>query len=158
MSSYLSRLGSTNAGRFNASGRAVPDLSAAAANFPVYAAGFWFPNVTGTSASSPTMADVIALLNDRLISAGRPVMGFLNPWLYAGGYEAFTDVTTGNSSIVCDDGTNEQRGFNATEGWDPVSRRQDGVHCCMRVLIHSRAQITGFGTPSFDKLLKVLNL
>lgn len=36
-------------------------------------------NVFGTSCSSPIFASVIALINDRLIAAGRPVLGFLNP-------------------------------------------------------------------------------
>lgn len=74
----------------------------------------------GTSASTPTTASVISLVNDALIAQGRPPLGFLNPWLYAGGYAAFNDVTIG-SSVGCN-----TSGFPATVGWDPV---------------------TGFGTP-----------
>ena len=92
---YLVKLGSTNAGRFNASGRGIPDIAAAAVNYPVYAFDSFY-SIRGTSAASPTMADIIALLNDRLISAGRPTLGFLNPFLYANP-GAFNDITTGES-------------------------------------------------------------
>ena len=37
----------------------------------------------GMSASSPTFGSVIALINDRLIAAGKPVLGFLEPFLYS---------------------------------------------------------------------------
>lgn len=63
----------------------------------------WAGNVTtvgGTSASSPAFAAVISLVNDALIAAGRPALGFLNPWIYGGAYKALTDITIG-SSIGC---------------------------------------------------------
>lgn len=78
-----------------------------------------FAHLQGTSASSPIVASIIALLNDRLASAGRPPMGFLNPWLYKEGWQAFTDVTTGGSSVQCSGGVPVHQ-INATEGWDPV--------------------------------------
>ncbi|KAI0696063.1 family S53 protease-like protein [Cerioporus squamosus] len=134
VSAWLAAHGSENAGRFNASGRAFPDLAAKADRFIVWE-GISFP-VTGTSASSPTVASIIALINDRLLAKGRAPLGFLNPWLYSTGYEALTDITTGNSSIQCED-DDAPRGFSAVEGWDPV---------------------TGFGTPNFDKLLALLEL
>lgn len=74
------------------------------------------------SAATPTAASIISLVNDALISAGKPALGFLNPWLYSKGYEAFTDITNG-SAIGCD-----TAGFPAANGWDAV---------------------TGFGTPVF---------
>ncbi|EIW55897.1 uncharacterized protein TRAVEDRAFT_22306 [Trametes versicolor FP-101664 SS1] len=52
------------------------------------------------------------------------------------GYKAFTDITTGNSTVQCP-GDVPLHQINATEGWDPV---------------------TGFGSPRFDKLLEILNL
>lgn len=87
--------------------------------------------VGGTSASCPTTAGVFALVNDALITAHRPPMGFLNPWLYSRGYAAFTDVTNG-SSFGC--GT---PGFPAQAGWDAA---------------------TGVGTPDFGKILALLEL
>jgi tripeptidyl-peptidase I len=60
----------------------------------------WAGNVTtvgGTSASSPTFASVIALVNDALLAAGKPVLGFLNPWIYSGAYSALTDILEGSA-------------------------------------------------------------
>ncbi|KAI0349765.1 family S53 protease-like protein [Trametes cingulata] len=135
VSSYLSKHGDVNQGRFNASGRAFPDIAAKADNFVIYEAGIFF-HIQGTSAASPTVASIIALINDRLASKGRPPLGFLNPWLYKEGYKAFTDINTGNSSVRCSQ-NDTLRGFEAVDGWDPV---------------------TGLGTPRFDKLLDLLNL
>jgi tripeptidyl-peptidase-1 len=76
----------------------------------------------GTSCSSPGFASVIALINDRLAAAGKPNLGFLNPWLYgtvaSGG--ALTDITVGhNSGDECADPM--YSGFDAAVGWDPLS-------------------------------------
>lgn len=60
----------------------------------------WANNVTtigGTSASSPTFAAVIALVNDALLAQGKPSLGFLNPWIYSGAYSALNDVTIGSA-------------------------------------------------------------
>jgi tripeptidyl-peptidase-1 len=127
--SYLSTLGNTNAGLFNASGRGFPDIAAYGANAQIFVGGAQTP-VFGTSISSPIFASVIALVNDKLLEAGKPVLGFLNPWLYANP-GALNDITTGNS-LGC--GTN---GFPAVTGWDPV---------------------TGLGTPIFASLLAAAGL
>ena len=122
LSTYLDNVSSEdpNSGRYNASGRAIPDIAVKADNYTVAAAGSFFPNVAGTSASCPVFASMITLLNDRLISAGQPRVGFLNPWLYSEGAKVFADVTEGFSSIQC--GADDPvRVLNATEGWDPVS-------------------------------------
>ncbi len=49
---------------------------------------------SGTSFSSPILAAMFALLNGELIQAGKPALGFLNPWLYAHP-EMFNDITSG---------------------------------------------------------------
>ncbi|EIW56212.1 subtilisin-like protein [Trametes versicolor FP-101664 SS1] len=133
---FLAQLGDKNAGAFNRTGRAFPDISAAANGYIIFAAGL--TGITGTSASSPVTASIIALLNDRLLSAGKPPLGFLNPWLYSEAAASFKDIVSGNNSIICDR-TNPQlpRGFDTAVGWDPV---------------------TGLGTPSFTKLLALLGL
>ena len=51
----------------------------------------------GTSASAPTFAAVIALVNDALLAAGKPALGFLNPWIYSCAHKALTDITQGSS-------------------------------------------------------------
>lgn len=83
--------------------------------------------ISGTSASSPLAAGIFSLVNDALLAAGKPALGFLNPWLYKKGYKGLTDIKNG-SSYGCNG-----EGFPAVKGWDAV---------------------TGFGTPVFPKLLK----
>ncbi|KAK5691840.1 hypothetical protein LTR97_011011 [Elasticomyces elasticus] len=122
---YFDIIGDLYAGLYNTTGRGYPDVAAQGNHDVIVYAG----NVTtvgGTSASSPTFAAVIALVNDALIAAGRPALGFLNPWIYGGAYKALTDVTSG-SAIGCN-----SSGFPAAAGWDAV---------------------TGYGTPNFGKLV-----
>jgi subtilase family serine protease len=40
-------------------------------------------SIGGTSLASPLMAGVIAVVDQARIAAGRPVVGFANPWLYS---------------------------------------------------------------------------
>ncbi|KAJ7765700.1 subtilisin-like protein [Mycena metata] len=113
VNAYLAKLGTTFKGLYNASGRAYPDVSAQGQKVEIVEAGRT-GLVAGTSCSSPIFASVIGLLNDQLISAGKPVLGFLNPWIYANP-AAFNDITTGNNPGC---GTT---GFPAMAGWDPVT-------------------------------------
>ncbi|KAI0663984.1 family S53 protease-like protein [Cubamyces menziesii] len=133
VSAFLAAHGEQYQGLLNASGRALPDIAAKADNFLIYV-GISYEYV-GTSLASPTVASIFALLNDRLVSAGRPPLGFVNPWLYKEGYKAFTDITTGNSTTMCTE--NITHTIQVTEGWDPV---------------------TGLGTPRFDLLVDLLQL
>lgn len=131
VSAFLTELGSTNAGLFNSSGRAFPDISAQGENVEIVVGGET-GTVAGTSCSSPIFASVISLLNDRLIAAGKSPLGFLNPFIYSeAGAAALNDITTGSNP-----GCNTN-GFPAVTGWDPV---------------------TGLGTPNFAKLLTAVGL
>lgn len=106
-------------GLYDPKGRAYPDVSAAG----YHVSTMWNGTThlqDGTSASTPTLASIVALVNDALAAEGRPSLGFLNPWIYSVGKEAFKDVTWG-SNMGCN-----STGFPALEGWDPA---------------------TGFGTP-----------
>lgn len=129
---YLDYLGDANAGLYNASGRAFPDVAAYSVNFDVIYGGAEGP-INGTSCSGPTFASIISLLNDELIAAGRPVLGFLNPWLYSNVSATLTDITSGNN-YAC---SNFTTGFNATTGWDAVSHhstveRRGAESCIVR--------------------------
>lgn len=126
----LSKDVSHNANNICFLGRAYPDLSCIGQVFPTIWNGSTH-GLVGTSGSSPICAAVFALLNDALITEGRPPIGFLNPWLYAHGHKLFTDVTNGTSA-----GCNTS-GFPATEGWDAV---------------------TGWGTPYLPNLLEGFGL
>ncbi|OCK77206.1 subtilisin-like protein [Lepidopterella palustris CBS 459.81] len=128
--SYIKSLDGLHDGLYNKSGRAYPDIAAQGQNFAVVWNGTVIP-VDGTSAATPAAAGVITLVNDALITAGRKPLGFLNPWLYSGGWKAFTDVTSGSSA-----GCNTT-GFPAKKGWDAV---------------------TGWGTPYFPDILEALKL
>jgi len=129
VSKFLESLPSgTYAGLFNPSGRAIPDVSAQSAFFRIFLGGRAV-QIGGTSASAPSFAAFVALLNDARISAGQPPLGFLNPLIYALDGEGFNDITVGNAPGC---GT---PGFNATVGWDPV---------------------TGLGTPNFGKLKEIV--
>lgn len=101
-------------GLFNPNGRAYPDIAAQGVNFSVVWNGS-VHLVDGTSASCPTVAGVLSLVNDALVAAGKPVLGFLNPWLYSKGYAAFNDILSGGNPGC---GT---PGFPAQQGWDAVT-------------------------------------
>ncbi|KAJ6584337.1 family S53 protease-like protein [Mycena capillaripes] len=129
ISGYLATLSSDFSGVFNRSGRGYPDVALQGNNFEVVISNDTF-GVSGTSASAPTFASIIALINDRLLAAGKPVLGFLNPFLYSSAGSTFTDITVGhNSGFTCPENSTA---FDAAQGWDPLS---------------------GFGTPNFDALL-----
>ncbi|KAJ7491009.1 family S53 protease-like protein, partial [Mycena latifolia] len=117
---YIAGLGTQFAGRYNTTGRGFPDVAAMGNAVEVVVAGL-HGTVSGTEASSPIFASVIGLLNDALVAQGKPVLGFLNPWLYANP-GMFNDIKTGSNP-----GCNTA-GFSAKAGWDPV---------------------TGLGTPNY---------
>ncbi|KAJ7159981.1 family S53 protease-like protein [Mycena crocata] len=94
---FYKTLPSDFAGTFNRTGRGFPDVALQAWKFAVFNGGVR-DTIGGTSASAPTFAGIIALINDRLIAAGKPVLGFLNPFLYSTASGAFTDITSGHNS------------------------------------------------------------
>ncbi|KAJ7071363.1 family S53 protease-like protein [Mycena amicta] len=118
VASFLKTVPSNFQGTFNRAGRGYPDVALQGWNFEIVSGGVT-GLVGGTSASSPTFAGI----------TGKPVLGFLNPFLYAN-EAAFTDVTTGhNSGFVC---PATSVAFDAAVGWDAL---------------------TGLGTPIFPSLL-----
>ncbi|KAF8638577.1 hypothetical protein AX17_002119 [Amanita inopinata Kibby_2008] len=122
---YLARLpNGVYHGLYNPNGRAIPDVAAQGDFFRIFLRGV-SRRIGGTSASAPTFAGIVALLNDARLRAGQPSLGFLNPLIYSTARSGFNDITIGNNGGC---GT---QGFNASKGWDPV---------------------TGLGTPNFGKL------
>ena len=113
---------------FNKSGRAYPDISAVSNHFWIVNNLIPVPGVAGTSASTPTVAGIISLLNDARLNKKMPVMGFINPFLYKNAATLY-DVTSG-----CNEGCLPgDKGFCAFQKWDPV---------------------TGNGTPNFPAMLR----
>ncbi|KAI3605043.1 protease s8 tripeptidyl peptidase [Moniliophthora roreri] len=126
VSLYISAIGDENAGLYNTSSRGYPDVSARGTPVQIVNAGQRIL-VQGTSCSCPIFASVIALINDQLVAAGKPVLGFLNPFLYANP-DALFDTTKGtNNGPDC-----QSKGFPAVKGWDAS---------------------TGLGTPNYEALL-----
>jgi len=116
-------------GTYNDTGlsRGFPDLAANGAHYNVAIDGN-FTKVYGTSASTPVVAAILAMVNDARISNDQRPIGFINPTIYSSRFaDAFNDITTGNNAGC---GTN---GFDAAPGWDPV---------------------TGLGTPNFERLVE----
>ncbi|KAF2202401.1 tripeptidyl-peptidase-like protein [Delitschia confertaspora ATCC 74209] len=141
VSDYLNKLGKQWDGLYNKHGRGFPDVAAQGLRFRIFDKGTEI-SIGGTSASAPVFSSVVALLNNARKAAGKPTLGFLNPWIYSQGYKGLNDITTGGSNGCT--GQDIYSGlpapyvpyasWNATEGWDPV---------------------TGYGTPDFGKLLKL---
>ncbi|EEQ88547.1 tripeptidyl peptidase, variant 2 [Blastomyces dermatitidis ER-3] len=124
---YLSKINNLHSGMFNPYGRAIPDVSAQGYRFVT----IWNGEtklIDGTSASAPTFAAIVALVNDALAAEKKPPLGFLNPWLYMEGFKAFQDVTEGTN------GGCNTTGFPALQGWDAAS---------------------GWGTPLFPKFREI---
>jgi len=122
---------------FNAAGRGYPDVSLIGHNFLEIIGGSWY-QVSGTSASSPTFAGMVTLINGLRLSQNKPSLGFLNPALYQLSSSIFNDITNGTnnccagypgSQVCC------QYGFTAGTGWDPT---------------------TGFGSVNFGLLSQAL--
>ncbi|KAH9179939.1 hypothetical protein EDB89DRAFT_2062947 [Lactarius sanguifluus] len=117
-------------GLCGAAGRGIPDISAQAFKFSVV-----LKNVESfmgdTSCAAPTVAGIISLLNDFLISNDEEPLGWLNCWLYWLYDDGLYDVTSGSYPGCGTDG------FSAIAGWDPVP---------------------GLGTPRFPELQKIVGL
>ncbi|KAE8211056.1 hypothetical protein CF327_g5149 [Tilletia walkeri] len=129
VSSYLSKIGTTNAGQFNSAGRSFPDVAAAGSNYIVAVNGK-YGLVGGTSAACPTVASIFAMVNDARKKVGKGRVGYVHPVIYQNP-SAFYDVTQG-ASVQC--GPTSTSGFSATSGFDTPS---------------------GLGAPRFSKLRSI---
>ncbi|PGH11694.1 hypothetical protein AJ79_04717 [Helicocarpus griseus UAMH5409] len=142
VSRFLNQLGNRWDGLYNPAGRGFPDVAAQSGDFQVVDKGE-VAHTSGTSAAAPVFAAIISILNSMRLAEGKPVLGFLNPLLYALKGAGFNDIVTGVSEGC--KGTSRSSGlptphvpgagWNATVGWDPV---------------------TGLGTPDFAALAKLV--
>jgi tripeptidyl-peptidase I len=117
---------------YNTAGRGYPDISMAGYNYEVVVGGNTY-QVSGTSASSPVFASLVALVNAARLNAGKPALGFINQAIYQNAAAFATDVTSGEnncaaSKVCC------TQGFYAAAGWDPL---------------------TGFGSANYQKFYDV---
>eukprot|EP00285_Hemiselmis_virescens_P019851 CAMPEP_0173383984 /NCGR_PEP_ID=MMETSP1356-20130122/6555_1 /TAXON_ID=77927 ORGANISM="Hemiselmis virescens, Strain PCC157" /NCGR_SAMPLE_ID=MMETSP1356 /ASSEMBLY_ACC=CAM_ASM_000847 /LENGTH=348 /DNA_ID=CAMNT_0014339119 /DNA_START=116 /DNA_END=1162 /DNA_ORIENTATION=+ len=102
---------------FNASNRGVPDLVSMSDAYVIIQHGAE-TFVGGTSAACPVIGGMISLLNDARSAAGKPPMGFLNPFLYANP-QCFEDITGGKNA------------YGAVKGWDPASGLGSPIFPCL---------------------------
>lgn len=109
--------------------RGVPDIVLTAAhNDDPYAtiSGGQPVQLGGTSASTPTFAGILALLNEYLGTYG---LGNINPsmyWMFQNTPVAFHDITTGGNTVPCISGSPDctiqnYLGYGAAQGWDAAS-------------------------------------
>jgi len=117
-------------------GRGVPDIAGDAdpqTGYQVRLVGGQNAVIGGTSAVAPLWAGLVALLNQKLTSVGKPPIGFCNPFLYNSLSHAHPaalhDIIQGNNDI---EGLGK---YKARKGWDAC---------------------TGLGTPDGEKLLTAL--
>ncbi|KAJ6785080.1 hypothetical protein PWT90_08665 [Aphanocladium album] len=126
----------TTGGIYNAGGRGYPDLAAVGDAGLVYRNGATALS-GGTSMSAPIVAGIFNLINEERLKAGKSVVGFINPALYAHA-EVFNDIVLGDMNSDYDGqgqfGLCDGKGFSTTAGWDPV---------------------TGLGTPKYAELLNI---
>jgi len=115
---------------WNNTGRGYPDVAALGGQKTMYCVKSGsFQGVAGTSAACPVVAGIFARLNGLRLAAGKPAMGFLNPFIYQNP-SAFFDVQHGRNNVG-NFGIETKYGFTAVEGWDAA---------------------TGFGTPNYEAL------
>ena len=123
----------TGAGVPNDGARDLPDMSLTASGIEdpylvVSEGGFY--TVGGTSASAPSFAGILALLNQYLVQnkiQTKSGLGNINPTLYSMASKAgvFHDITTGSNIVPCQELTancvNGQFGYTAGPGYDLVT-------------------------------------
>jgi len=129
---YLATNPKTGTKTYAKNGRGSPDVASLGDDFPVVTGRGQTIVIGGTSASTPSWAAIITLLNEECLSAssGKKTLGFVNPLFYQNA-DAFTDITQGSNAI----GENAESGWKCTKGWDAA---------------------TGLGTPNFPKLQSVV--
>lgn len=128
VNSYLSKIGTLDAGYYNKTGRAYPDISAQGSLYVITSSGQQ-ELVSGTSCSAPTTSSIIALLNSARRAKGKGNVGWVNPTFYKNP-SAFTDVFSGESG-GCGSSTAASPALPVESAWDAS---------------------TGLGTPLFTKL------
>ena len=113
-------------GVINSSNRGSPTLRngpdvAANANFTFYTCANQTTCLAnefgGTSFAAPMWAGFIALVNQQLVSQGKPTIGFLNPTIYSENVTSaystgFHDITSGKSGSF-----SAETGYDLVTGW-----------------------------------------
>jgi uncharacterized protein (TIGR03437 family) len=127
---YAKPVWQTGPGVPNDNARDVPDIALSAAGHDAYSVTYSGSNILvyGTSASSPSMAGILALLSHYQVSKGfqkQPGLGNINPQLYRlaqSAPSAFHDITAGSNVVNCAQGSPDcltgSFGYQAGPGYD----------------------------------------
>jgi tripeptidyl-peptidase-1 len=124
VSNYFTQVSVQPEAGYASGGRAYPDIALLGANYyPII--GGDAVGLSGTSASTPVFAALMALINSGRIAAGKPTIGWLNPLLYQLNGSITRDIVVGNNSCLeYNEGTPTdccKEGFLTAPGWDPVT-------------------------------------
>jgi tripeptidyl-peptidase-1 len=118
---YLSTHNNVDENNFNVNGRAYPDVSLLGSRYEIMVNGEPYL-VSGSSASAPVFASLISLANSMRLANNKPKLGFLNPLLYNKLLAPFfEDIVEGNNRCCMSSQWCCEDGFDASEGWDPVT-------------------------------------
>lgn len=119
---------------YNASSRAIPDVSSNSINFLIFITSFK-SLVQGTSGASPALGGLITTANAQRKKKGKlGRFGWISPLLYANPH-VMNDIVHGYNNCTavlnfcCDEG------FTSASGWDPL---------------------VGLGSPSYLRLTELL--
>jgi len=104
---------------FNPNGRGYPDIAAYSAAMEVVINNKT-QQVDSISAAAASAAGVFSLLNDVRLNAGKPTLGFLNPFLYQAGSKAFRDLDDAENNNNNKAGCCPQ-GFYTASYWSPIT-------------------------------------
>lgn len=115
ISTYFKTVSPAPVNGYNVLGRGYPDLSLVGHRFIVII-GNTIHYLSGTSASTPSVAGMVALVNSARIRDGKSSLGYLNQAIYLYGSQFTNDITSGD--ILCTSGTVCcPQGFYAAPGW-----------------------------------------
>ncbi|KAI0005254.1 subtilisin-like protein [Xylariaceae sp. FL0662B] len=118
---YIAAINGSHQGLYNETGRAIPDISASGTNYVIQVGGYE-TDVLGTSASTPVVAALIALVNDARLKVGKNSTGWLNPALYSPTVRgALVDVVDGVSQDCVFDKDERIPGWESAAGYDCVT-------------------------------------
>ena len=107
-------------GGYSGNKRGLPDVALLANKYLVMADDELLV-VSGTSASSPVMAGMVALVNSARVEQGNSTLGWLNPLLYSEYASFVNDITKGDNKCLAAGYGCCSQGFYAAEGWDPAT-------------------------------------
>ena len=116
VASYFAQVDGTQqqpAGGFSKGGRGYPDVALAGKDFEVVIGDVLYL-VSGTSASAPSVAGMLARINAGLLAAGKAPVGLVNPRLYMPPVSFANDIVDGDNTctaylLECEQGLRNNR-------------------------------------------------